>query len=411
MVSRELKNGLVSTLGIIFFMIISCKQNSFENNMSDHYSIFGRGADTFLTLPISKERIDTHTYRLDEATRVKTRAAVERNSDRSWVAKALTLKAVFQLDYAEAYAIDGYSANLYLSFKKMVEGTLQNLTSDTELFFKAAVSGVNKLPAYQGTVYFGAALSQDYLDELKTGSSFVNRNFLSTSKDLEVARRFAQPGMDARQDSVRVIFEVEDSCHGRDISSFSAVQSEKEVLFLPMHPFKVVSNIPTHGDEEYFRIKLRETIPCKNSIQNSQTRGFPRCGQKRRGVYANVYSSFDKDGVLASFKPKTPMEVWFLPPKGSRYEIYTTAILPTKNQECITADCTRIRVELSGDPPSSSNEVLGVRFKSFPQDPNGGVLTENSEILSSNVDEKTTLKHDLVVMHGYMDTTDLDLCK
>jgi hypothetical protein len=148
------------------------------------------------------------------------------------------------LSHAETLAMILYSANLFKDFVKYLSSE-KNVTytggsdKDVEAVFLAAISAVNKLPKHKSTVYFGSCLPLDiFLPLLKPGEIFSQRNFTSTSKDMDIAESFSQCFQDK---SGEMIFTIEESHSGADISSISSHFREEEVVFLPSHPFRVKS--------------------------------------------------------------------------------------------------------------------------------------------------------------------------
>jgi hypothetical protein len=115
--------------------------------------------------------------------------------------------------------------------------------NQVEPLFLATISAINKLPKHKSSVYFGACLDlKTFLPLLKPGKFFSQRNFTSTSLSQEVAFGFSSctPG---NIEMGSMMFTIENSHSGSDVSEFSAIRAEKEILFLPGQPFRVKSFI------------------------------------------------------------------------------------------------------------------------------------------------------------------------
>jgi ADP-ribosyltransferase exoenzyme len=112
-----------------------------------------------------------------------------------------------------------------------------------EALFRAAVSAVNKLKADSGDAYFGAQLPVDEtLKSLKVGGWFQNRNFTSSSLDIDIANRFAGRGAEPPDlNKGSFMFILRNRKNGAFISRYSLYPNEKEILYSPNYPFKVQS--------------------------------------------------------------------------------------------------------------------------------------------------------------------------
>jgi len=100
------------------------------------------------------------------------------------------------------------------------------------------ISELKNIENHIGTVYRWA--SKNWLPELKIWWILSDKWLLSSSKQKLVADRFAKD----------YLFEIK-SKTGKDISKYSSMKSEDEVLFLPNSEFKIV-------DIKWKNIKLEE---------------------------------------------------------------------------------------------------------------------------------------------------------
>ena len=94
------------------------------------------------------------------------------------------------------------------------------------------ISGLEKLPSYEGTVFRGLTLKPEQLEEYTVGATIENKAFTSTSKENDLSF------------SGNVVLTL-DTCansKGKDIEWISVYgDTEKEVLFLPETNFVVIS--------------------------------------------------------------------------------------------------------------------------------------------------------------------------
>lgn len=119
---------------------------------------------------------------------------------------------------------------------------------ETEAILLAGISALNKLPRHQGTVFFGACLNEKvFLPLLKPAEVFWQNNFTSTSTDEMISGIFASG---CRSGEGAFHFTVEKSSSGAQVSDFSLLSREAEVLFPPALPFRVKSFMPRVGEHD-----------------------------------------------------------------------------------------------------------------------------------------------------------------
>lgn len=146
--------------------------------------------------------------------------------------------------------IRGYTTSDY--YGEMNHGLREGdpaLLDKYEAHAKSAVSGLNQLPPYEGTVFRGIQVDDPGLlrklaDGYQPGSLYEERAFFSTDS--------------ARPFGGNVQYEVYSTGGGRDVRELSAVKlSESEVLFPPGSRFKVLSS--TYNVEmNTLRVVLRD---------------------------------------------------------------------------------------------------------------------------------------------------------
>jgi ADP-ribosyltransferase exoenzyme len=157
------------------------------------------------------------------------------------------------LSSSEAMGIYYYSRGGYNDFVKYLSGAKKDIyygngrisEEEAGALLASAVSALNKLPRYKGTVYFGAQLREtDYLSLLKEGKKFQSMNFTSTSLTKETAVKFAERTWENGADKTGLAnfyFTIKNSQNGVDISNYSYWSEEKEILFQALQSFRVKS--------------------------------------------------------------------------------------------------------------------------------------------------------------------------
>lgn len=95
---------------------------------------------------------------------------------------------------------------------------------------------------FAGTVYRGVAMSKSDLHKYVAGARIMNTAFLSTSTDKQVAEIFS--GIAQAQFAVICEYIIKNKAHTRialDISNLSSIPDEREILILPLSPFRIQS--------------------------------------------------------------------------------------------------------------------------------------------------------------------------
>jgi len=121
--------------------------------------------------------------------------------------------------------------------------------------------------SFIGVVSRGMRITEEDLVEYSVNSQIMTKSFLSISKDIYIASRFA-----FKQDEQRNIYgkEVKFSCictykiqnlrTALNIADISVYRYEEEVLFVPYSVFTVISFIKSKGEQQSDRINLEELI-------------------------------------------------------------------------------------------------------------------------------------------------------
>lgn len=146
----------------------------------------------------------------------------------------------------ELVALLGYTGGDYRKLNAALRGDL-SAEDKAKLgpYADAVTSGLEKLPAHEGTTYRGMSMSperlQEYLEKSENGAPIQDKGFSSSSTSLEAAEHSLNKNYE--EGKVRVVVEVR-SKKGRDVTCLSQNPHEQEVLFSPGTRFKIVEKIP-----------------------------------------------------------------------------------------------------------------------------------------------------------------------
>jgi hypothetical protein len=339
--------------GISILLASACMKKHDVNNATVQNSWFNRTPSSVLALPLTNEKIDVRTYRLDEATETKVSKDVAR-----FDANFLAFRLIAGLSPAEALALSEYTDNTYKLFRMMFE---PNGKTNHEIVnrFKATVSALNGMPPFKGAIYFGQTFKGDYVHiGLNPGTDFFHNSFTSASKSRTVALKFADTNN--LEGWLGVLFELPESCNGNLIGPYSQFPSEEEVLFRPLHPFRIVSKTPPQGAEKFWVVKLKETIPCPDGSAVTESSTTPLLVVSKPGLNPKIYadsSSTTPVGIL----PDEPMEpIRPYAKKGSRYEVIIEIRRPERSWECLDTNCLKQKILSAQAPPVTLGGVSGV---------------------------------------------------
>lgn len=394
----------------------SCKATQFTDQDSSVSSWFNRSPDTQMTLPITNETIDTHKYRMDQKTRDKV---ISLRPEAVMDASNVALQKLNDLDFSEAAAIQGYTEMDYRKFAALfapddTPGIKVLKTETTVLLFKSTISAINGMERFQGTVFFGQVMPKEYVDNnLRKGDTFSNNNFLSTTLNKEVAEKFARKKVND-SNKISVIFEVQNSCHGRDISRFSEFPFEKEVLFLPLHPFKVVDAGPISGNKNFYSVKLQEIFPCSGSLAQSSV-DFPYCRTKQ--TFAKIFGDSRSSKTIGLLKPGIVFTAFAK--VNDRYAVFSDALIDPEAQKCVDSKCLKKVTDLQTVRPDSIvsiDETKGIPFSNSPnlapynREQPIGVVLPGTEITATGQTPAASKSRSLVVLEGFIEIDDVEMC-
>lgn len=148
---------------------------------------------------------------------------------------------------AESLGMYEYTGNFYKDINPYLRSGRIPPDADFDTSIRVINSGLDKLKTYKGVVYRGADLSSEVIDEykkaLKTGKPFVEKHYLSTSKDREKAF--------TKNTKYQITSKT-----GAEIEEISQFGSEKEILFKEGTKFKILE---VYVDSDgYNRIVMEE---------------------------------------------------------------------------------------------------------------------------------------------------------
>ena len=121
---------------------------------------------------------------------------------------------------------------------------------------------IKELLSYEGKVYRGTCLSKELINEIETGKIMINSSFWSSSKDIEIAKNFL-----SNSDKANALITIYSCGNNIDIDSEKLTNyiNEKEVLFIPFTPFKVLKKKKDKIENKLINIIfLQQDINSKN---------------------------------------------------------------------------------------------------------------------------------------------------
>lgn len=174
------------------------------------------------------------------------------NSSRPGGLRNKTLER-FELAAIAAYTVGIRDFNT--SLRGLANGTLKIEDFHFAGWIKALCSAVTKLESFNGETYRGVRLLPENILKLYVpGNIIVVHGFMSSSKNIEVAKDFAK--------SDGIIFKIH-SINGKSISALSSwnlFEDEDEVLFAASSVF-LVKSIQYNKVGKIRQIELQETMP------------------------------------------------------------------------------------------------------------------------------------------------------
>jgi hypothetical protein len=254
----------------ILLFFAGCKHSPAEHpTSSEQFNFFKPKEEKFKTH--DGTQISLHDYSLTSDVTQKVKQILKTHFGLRELKKQPSYKKAEQngLNEIEATSLIYYTGGGARLFGEWLNDRAMNsedddLSSiDIESLFLGTVAGLNKLPASDSRLYFGAVLPERYFkDNIQKGKFWSNSNFTSTSTDREVAEKFAT-GIKEDSDK-KCIFVIDKSTLGRKIDEFSIYPEEKEVLYLPLQKFRIIATSSEKKDGHDFNlIQMEEVLPKK----------------------------------------------------------------------------------------------------------------------------------------------------
>jgi hypothetical protein len=169
------------------------------------------------------------------------------------------------LTVAEIMAIRAYSLDspLYREVNKALRTKDVEKISGFQKYVDTVDSGLDKLPNLKSTkkkrqlMYRGCPLTDAQIAKYSAGSTFVDPQFTSASKQISVAQRFAMPSGDNSEGRKANMFIIKPRT-ASSIAGISALPAEDEAVFKSHTEFKVISNTPATAETPFNVIVLSE---------------------------------------------------------------------------------------------------------------------------------------------------------
>lgn len=145
--------------------------------------------------------------------------------------------------------ISAYSFALYSSMNRTLREGLNNPSclEAAEKLHKA----IRKLPKSKLMVYRGTVLTKE-LNQIRTGECFFDSGFMSTSANLNVAKKFGK-------NQALMIIEANSA---REISKYSNIPREEEYILLPQTALKLVKDPSKENTLKVFSFKEVNRKEC-----------------------------------------------------------------------------------------------------------------------------------------------------
>lgn len=177
---------------------------------------------------------------------------VDPASLRSWAEQVAVRHPSLTPD--EVLDVHWYTTNQgYETMNRAMRG-LDTMTPDVRARVDSAMSGLSKLPQYDGVTFRGTNLPDEVLANYVPGNTVRDGAFWSTSTKPSVAEQFrlGQPGGPPGN----AFITIEGGHSGVDVAALSYYGHEAEILFPGGHPYEVLSVI--RNPRGFFEILLRD---------------------------------------------------------------------------------------------------------------------------------------------------------
>lgn len=220
------------------------------SNIGNHAAQGGRGAQTVEQPRLSQEQ---KTQLLDEVRETPFFKAIQNSTSsmldetgfmgaaRSLLETPEAVKAMqtHGVTLGEAVAISMYTSQAYVEINGQIRSG--NETPEVTQLKEAFISGLDKLPSFEGTVYRGSHLPKDVGLQHQEGNVVTATGIYSTTQSSDQAFPNA---------NYSITIAVKEGSGGKDIAMFSDKPTEQEVAFPPGTQFRVTSRV-LEGREEF----------------------------------------------------------------------------------------------------------------------------------------------------------------
>ena len=118
------------------------------------------------------------------------------------------------------------------------------------------------LLSYEGTVYRGTYLTEDLINEINPGKIMINSSFWSSTKEYNIAEKFI---INSGKNNALIIIDSKGNNIDVDSEKITKYQKEREVLFIPFTPFKVIKKYKSNIKNKLINfIYLQQDLNSKN---------------------------------------------------------------------------------------------------------------------------------------------------
>ena len=119
-----------------------------------------------------------------------------------------------------------------------------------------------ELLSFEGIVHRGTVLTEDLIDKIKPGKIMYNSSFWSCSKDINISKKYIH---NSKKANALITINTTGNNIDVDLEKLTNFENEKEVLFIPFTPFKVVEIQKVEIDNKMINvIILQQDINSEN---------------------------------------------------------------------------------------------------------------------------------------------------
>ena len=151
----------------------------------------------------------------------------------------------------------------YIINKELRSGVQEKIAPLIEMIAYIEKEIQNKdLLSYKGTVYRGTYLTEDLINEINPGKIMINSSFWSSTKDYNIAEKFI---LNSGKNNALIIIDSNGNNIDVELEKITRYQKEREVLFIPFTPFKVIKKYKSNIGKELINfIILQQDLNSNN---------------------------------------------------------------------------------------------------------------------------------------------------